>query len=328
MEDVRFSTTALYTANFTPPCPTLIAAPTTVGLWNLNTGSGTTAIDASVSGFNGAIVGATWSSDTICNICSCRANVTTASTTAITADGNQSIVLNINTMGEPVTSICIDLPNYISLVEPSCLKCDLANLTSNGTILNGAVISGVSGILEDPYGLGHSRKICYEFATPTVVNQTVQLNLKFPPVLNLSCCENSVNFCLDVTLRKDDCTSCEYNICHTSHNAKESLIPQTIKKTKEESLQLGNNNPTNSSIDEFKLLVFPNPARESINVEVKDINFSEGVVELMTKEGKIISSKQIKSNRFNVDLNSVSSGAYILTVKVANKKSTKIIIVE
>lgn len=66
IDDVRFSSEALYTENFTPPCPDLIATPSTLGLWNFNENSGNIVYDSSENGYDGQISGAFWSTDTIC----------------------------------------------------------------------------------------------------------------------------------------------------------------------------------------------------------------------------------------------------------------------
>ncbi len=66
VDDVRLSSTALYSANFSPPCPDQIALSTTVGIWNFNEDTGNVVIDSSLNAFNGSIVGATRAFDEIC----------------------------------------------------------------------------------------------------------------------------------------------------------------------------------------------------------------------------------------------------------------------
>lgn len=66
IEDVRFSTTALYSSNFAPPCPDIVVAGTSQGVWNFNEGTGTIAIDSTSNGYDGTINGATYVMDSIC----------------------------------------------------------------------------------------------------------------------------------------------------------------------------------------------------------------------------------------------------------------------
>lgn len=66
IEDVRFSTDAIYTNNFTPPCPDIVAMPNSKAVWNFNEGTGTIAIDSTGNGYDGTIFSATYVMDSIC----------------------------------------------------------------------------------------------------------------------------------------------------------------------------------------------------------------------------------------------------------------------
>lgn len=65
MDDVRFSSNAVYSANFTPPCPDNIVTNMTIGMWHFE-GTGSTAIDSSANGYDGVVNGCSWVIDTIC----------------------------------------------------------------------------------------------------------------------------------------------------------------------------------------------------------------------------------------------------------------------
>ncbi len=66
IEDVRFSYDALYTSNFTPPCPSITSMPNSKAVWNFNEGTGLVAVDSSGNGYDGTIYGATYVMDSIC----------------------------------------------------------------------------------------------------------------------------------------------------------------------------------------------------------------------------------------------------------------------
>ncbi|MBL4733997.1 MAG: T9SS type A sorting domain-containing protein [Flavobacteriales bacterium] len=67
LDDLRFSSDAIYSANFVPPCPNLTASASTSGLWNFNENSGTTAFDSSSNNYDGQIFGSIWDTAFICN---------------------------------------------------------------------------------------------------------------------------------------------------------------------------------------------------------------------------------------------------------------------
>ena len=69
IDDLRFSSSALYSSNFTPTCSDLSALPSTIGVWNFNDSSNVTITTDSSGNFNnGIIYGATGVIDTICQV--------------------------------------------------------------------------------------------------------------------------------------------------------------------------------------------------------------------------------------------------------------------
>ena len=69
IDNVRFSSSARYTTDFTPPCPgDFVTDASTIGLWDFDEGTGTVAGDGSSNAFDGTINGAIWVIDTICAI--------------------------------------------------------------------------------------------------------------------------------------------------------------------------------------------------------------------------------------------------------------------
>jgi len=67
IDDVRFSSDAVYTSNFTPPCPDLMTTASTIGLWNFNGNLLITAVDSSANHYNGFIVGASRITQKVCD---------------------------------------------------------------------------------------------------------------------------------------------------------------------------------------------------------------------------------------------------------------------
>jgi subtilisin-like proprotein convertase family protein len=89
------------------------------------------------------------------------------------------------------------------------------------------------------------------------------------------------------------------------------------------------------STNEFELgnlSVWPNPARESINIKLNNISTSADVViSLFDIQGRTIKSASYNSDSnsfFNtIEVNNIENGIYLLEIKQGNKKTTKKIIV-
>lgn len=317
MEDVRFSTEALYTDDFEPPCPAIGLHGSTVGLWNFDDGPTFTTEDSSPSGFDGQVNGALWATSFICeNPCNCSANVSIDGSSPLTAAGTQSVNLNIDTGGEPVVSVCIELPYFISLVDPDCFLCDSLSVTGNGTITAGTNLAGVVGVLDDPYSLGHSRKICYEFDVPTVINETIQLDLQFPAVFDSPNCPNEVKYCLDVEIKDEDCRMCEYEVCPPV---------ETTVKSKVDTGDVGNT-PMNMN-ESLEVSVYPVPASKEITVEINDADLVEAVIALISLDGTLVKEEKVNANRAVLDLEGIAVGTYILKVQSGGKETSEKVIV-
>lgn len=71
----------------------------------------------------------------------------------------------------------------------------------------------------------------------------------------------------------------------------------------------------------FEVNVFPNPTTDLINVKINQTDLKGYDIKLFDISGKILYSKNIKSNNNQLDLSQYNAGQYIL--KVSNKKSTR-----
>ncbi len=66
IDDVRFSSEALYATDFSPACSDVITQTNDIGLWNFNENSGIVAVDSSANNNDGKIFGATWTNALFC----------------------------------------------------------------------------------------------------------------------------------------------------------------------------------------------------------------------------------------------------------------------
>lgn len=242
-------------------------------------------------------------------ICSCASNVELISNTSPDATGGQDTEISLNSNGELITQLIIDLPYYVSLSNNECLKCDNENVESFGTILNSSTISGVSGILYDPMGIGFGRKVIYNFPVPVVINETVDLILKFPPILDLSCCKNEVGYCLDITMKKVDCSVCENTICNNRIEQEANKAKPELKSTTANQDKAGL-----SFVNELNVKISPNPTRGNFEIEISDDRFSEGEIYIYDVKGNVIESHSMVSRNYVVNIENQSKGTYYLKI--------------
>lgn len=260
--------------------------------------------------------------------CDCPAMVNYNQVGQIENNGEGSGKLHINSGSEAISSLTIELPFYEIETIPECRECDMDNLSSHGTIVSADDVDGVSGEFYNPSGnqaLGY-RKITYNFPSPIVLNEHIKLDLLFPPVLDLNCCANRVSYCFSVTLRKDDCTSCEYSTC--SDSGLEGIIPVnpiSPNQNKTPFLDGGHDAEAQNSDNEFLFEVSPNPTHEKISARILENDFKIADIELRDSNGQIIASFETRSRTFKIPVE--NAGVYHLTMYLNGKKSTKQVVV-
>jgi len=80
----------------------------------------------------------------------------------------------------------------------------------------------------------------------------------------------------------------------------------------------------------LKLDIFPNPAKDKIQIECSEFKNESGMIEILSLEGKMIMEKEIEIGIENIelDLNNLKSGVYLCKITIDNRSSTKKIIKE
>lgn len=254
-----------------------------------------------------------------CSVCNCNHLASAVSFGNVSQNGSASPTINLNSNGVAVRSISVELPTYVSTVNSNCLKCDLPNQGSYGTILSAQTISGTAGVLYDPMSLGYSRTIRWDFPTPTVVNQNVQLNLRFPPALELSCCKNAVEYCLNVVFRNEDCTSCEYDLCTKGSSKSRSETQDTDAKL---------NDGEMSSAQEDLFNFIPNPAKSKVEIALSDKSLVGGQVIFTNMSGMKVMEGKVNRSKEAFDVSGLSPGSYLVVISNNGKSYTKTLIIQ
>ena len=253
-----------------------------------------------------------------CCPCQCSHIASVVNFGSLTSSGFASTTINLNSNGVAVRSISVEMPFYVSNTDKNCLKCDVPNQGSFGTIVSGETISGTAAALYDPLGMGYSRTIRWDFPTPTVINQDVDLGLQFPPVLELSCCKNAADYCLHVVFKNEDCTMCEYDLC-----TKEDQSRVGSKKTK---VELNDGSFGQKKSDSFNLI--PNPAKNKLEILLLDNTLVGGKVVFTNMSGMTMMETKMKRMKEEFDISKLSPGSYLVVINNNDKVYTKTLIVQ
>ena len=79
-------------------------------------------------------------------------------------------------------------------------------------------------------------------------------------------------------------------------------------------------------------MVFPNPAKENLNIIIPEINFNKignfATVEIMNISGEVLKQEHIYSPTIQINLSNISSGIYFINVKTSKGIISKKIIIQ
>ncbi len=124
--------------------------------------------------------------------------------------------VTINGGSVPLQEVEISMVDYhIEYSDDACKPDDLGifgTLTTSTTNLGDLLLnSGDNGTSSLSWLLGN----------PSIINNSVNLDILYPDVLNLDCCEVSFYFCLKVRVQDVNCNVCEKIICFSSDDQNE-----------------------------------------------------------------------------------------------------------
>lgn len=255
-----------------------------------------------------------------CDDCICDSKDNKLNATAnIPNSGATSAGLSISSDGQPISKLNISLPYYTSLANPDCIKCDPANISSYGKITNLPTIAGVA-----PTAVGFSSdgaaEIVYDFSTPTVINHSISLDLQFPPTLDLSCCPNSVDYCIKLGMIDKDCKICEKLLClktpaSSSSSSSTGSSRNHILQPKAD--QIGEA----TAPSDMNLILHPNPTEDLLHVTLPSENHA--TLEVLDINGKVIQTTQVQSKQTKLNVSALSQGVYLIKYVVGGNVITE-----
>lgn len=125
--------------------------------------------------------------------------------------GSVSVSANLTHTPNRVIKASAQIVNVERLGEVGCLKCtkdskEFGNLT-NGNLNN------IAGSIANS-NKGYGKLIQWNFSSPTLLNNSAyNLQMRFPPLAEISCCKDSIKYCIRWSFTDENCITCDTLIC-------------------------------------------------------------------------------------------------------------------
>jgi len=145
-----------------------------------------------------------------CNPCKGKQTSFGAGTTTYT-NNSISIASTFTHGPAKVIKVSAQIVDFERLGESGCLKCtkdskEFGNYTGGSLNSNGGHI--VNG------GIGYGKQIQWQFTTPTALSGfSYDLQMMVPPITAVSCCKDSIKFCIRWSFVDENCITCDTLIC-------------------------------------------------------------------------------------------------------------------
>lgn len=262
------------------------------------------------------------------NGCNCSDfSATLQSLNLTNASGSATASFQLNSGTNLVKKVRITLLNY-SLTLSSSLCKNYATIGNNdfGKFTNPAgALTGFTSTLSPSAPMTSplaSYDIEYTTNTPRVLNDLINCNLKFPPILALSCCSQTVNACFRVEFIDADCRICDVMICNSQGQA--AVAPNGDQTMQQETASPEGGDRMNPPASQLK--VFPNPNNGNFVIDTKAIG--EGCnYQLITVDGREIQKGAIRGDQHEINNLNLQPGTYSVYVFKENQVFTEQIIV-
>lgn len=126
-------------------------------------------------------------------------------------ENNGTFNVSINGGSVPLQEVEISMVDYhIEYSEEACKPNDLGifgTLTTSTINLSNLILNGSDN---------GTSSLAWLLGNPSIINSTVNLDILYPEVLNLECCDVAFYFCLKVRVKDVNCNVCEKIICFSS----------------------------------------------------------------------------------------------------------------
>lgn len=120
--------------------------------------------------------------------------------------------------------------------------------------------------------------------------------------------------CLTVIQKNSEGKTCCKQICKSISVFDIVINPKTTSSFK-------------SSDNAEKVIIFPNPAKNRVNVQIQDVDPLD--VSLMTINGEVLmKANKIQDGKYSLNINSLASGVYVIRVKSSSDHFNKRLVIE
>ena len=310
IDDLRFSSEALYDSDFSLTCPDLKATSSSLGLWNFNEDAGIIAVDSSGNSYDGEIDGASREADIVCVLPLELSFSVLPDMLPCFGDETASILVEISG-GYPAFTYTWD--NVVA-VGSNPINLSAGTYCVTVTDANGASITSCTDILEPASALDLNMteipanpSNMEGTATATVTGGTMPYSYSWDtdPIQTT---ETAIGLASDI-----------YNVTVTDANGCEVI----------ESIYVGLMDGVNDFTEISHLLLFPNPTQGKLFLE---LDFEQAVnisIKLFNRLGQELSNQtHAKSTeiRETIDLTNLSSGMYFLSISSGDKQLSRKVI--
>ncbi len=260
--------------------------------------------------------------------CNCSGVTASLSSLSLTSQaGNATASLLLSSGSNKIKKIRVTLVNYI--VTPSSDLCKNYSTMSND---NFGKFVAPAGTLKDyasvfsPYqqntAAQSSSDVEFTTATPRVItNESITFNLKFPPILALPCCSQTVSACFRVEFIDDNCKICDVILCN-------SMAPRVVAQTYREANNAHTERTNTRDLQpnsDMRLQVYPNPNTGNFTINTSQIG-TDCKYQLISVEGKEIQSGEIRGESHEINSN-IAPGMYSVYVFKENQVFTEKIMI-
>lgn len=243
------------------------------------------------------------------------------------ANGNATASFQLNSGTSLVKKVRITMLNYnLTLSSVYCKNYASMGSGDFGKFTNPAgSLTGFTQILS-PYqplvSPATSYDIEYTTNTPRTLNDIITCNLKFPPILPLTCCSQTINACFRIEFIDADCRICDVVTCNSQGGA--AISQGSGVNTQSATTFTESRDQSNAPASQLK--VFPNPNNGNFVIDTKEIG--EGCTfQLLSVDGREIQNGSISGNRHEINNQGLQSGTYAVYVFKENQVFTENIII-